>query len=80
MENIKGPILLATLYLVLYGFPPFLGIVPLTSLLFFLSPIPVFWKVYKVLKDGVVRRFTGWILLFYEAKQAQIVGTRINVC
>lgn len=53
MENVKGPILLATHYLVLYAFSPFLGIVPLTSLLFFLSPIPVFWMVYKVLKDGV---------------------------
>lgn len=53
MENIKGPILLATAYLVVYAFSPFINIPALTSLLFFLSPIPVFWMVYKILKDGV---------------------------
>lgn len=53
MEIIKGPILLATLYLVVYGFSPYVNIPAFTSLLFVLSPIPVFWMVYKILKDGV---------------------------
>ncbi len=53
MEKIKAPIYLATLYLALYGLSPFLNIVWLTSLLFFLSPIPVFWMVFRVLKDGI---------------------------
>ncbi len=53
MEKIKAPVYLATLYLVLYGLSPFLNIAWLTSLLFVLSPIPVFWMVLRVLKDGV---------------------------
>jgi len=41
------------LCLFLYGLSPFLNIAWLTSLLFVLSPIPVFWMVLRVLKDGV---------------------------
>ncbi|MCE2496641.1 MAG: hypothetical protein J4F31_08720 [Flavobacteriales bacterium] len=53
MENIKWPILLATGYLGVYAMSPYLNIPAFTSLLFILSLIPVFWMVYKVLKDGV---------------------------
>jgi len=53
MEKIKGPITLASLYLLGYGVSPFFEVVWFTSLLFFLSPIPVFWMVYKILKDCV---------------------------
>lgn len=54
MENIRFPIIATTLYLLIYTLTmmavPF---APLPWFLFGLSPLPVIWMVYRVLRFGV---------------------------
>lgn len=53
------PILIATAYLVVFvvtlGFSQILA---LSMLLVSLSPLPIIWMVYKVLRDGTPSSFT----------------------
>jgi membrane protein implicated in regulation of membrane protease activity len=66
MEKIKTPILLATLYLLIYTLVSFIpGLPALAVLLFSLSPIVVIWMVYRVLKDGEPSQYT-FEEVFYE--------------
>ena len=59
MEKIKTPILLTTLYVFVY-----LAVCELDPtarwaiMLFSLSPVPVIWMVYRVLRDGTPSTFT----------------------
>lgn len=54
MKKIKWPLLLVTAFAVFYQFTPYLGFSDQVILsLFMISPIPVLWMVYKILKDGV---------------------------
>ena len=53
MDNIKIPILLTTVYLVLYSMLPALNLVyDLIFILFVISQFMVVWLVIRVLKDG----------------------------
>jgi len=59
MEKIKWPILLATGYLLLYTATAQLeAAIQWTILLFSLSPLPVIWMVWRVLRDGTPSNFT----------------------
>lgn len=59
MEKIKTPILLTTLYVFVY-----LAVCELDPtarwaiMLFSLSPLPVIWMVYRVLRDGTPSAYT----------------------
>jgi hypothetical protein len=59
MEKIKTPILLTTLYVFVY-----LAVCELDEslrlaiFLFSLSPLPVIWMVYRVLRDGTPSAYT----------------------
>ncbi len=53
MEKIKLPILLTTLYLFIFVvISTFDALMALTFLLVSLSPVPIIWMVYRVLRDG----------------------------
>ncbi|MCH8546160.1 MAG: hypothetical protein LAT54_05460 [Cryomorphaceae bacterium] len=53
MEKIKLPIILTTIYLFLFVvISTFDALLALTFLLVSLSPIPIIWMVYRVLRDG----------------------------
>ncbi len=59
MEKIKMPILIATAYLVVFVITlGFSQILTLSMLLVSLSPLPIIWMVYKVLRDGTPSSFT----------------------
>lgn len=59
MEKIKMPILIATAYLVVFVITlGFSQILTLSMLLVSLSPLPIIWMVYKVLRDGTPSAFT----------------------
>lgn len=66
MKRIIAPIFIATLYLVLYVIIAELDATTrITLMLFSLSPIPVLWMVYKVLRDGEPSTYT-FTERFYE--------------
>lgn len=66
MKKIKWPVLLATTYAVLYQFTPYAGLPDQAIiLLFILSPIPVLWMAYKILKNGIPSQRT-FEEYFYE--------------
>jgi hypothetical protein len=78
MEKIRIPILLSSLYLLVYTLStvvPVHLVIPLT--LFSLSPIIVIWMVYKVLKDGEESTLT-FDEAFYEDHPYRRVGTPQN--
>lgn len=61
MKSIKYPILIATAYLVVYVVLMSIHMewtLRLGLFLFSLSPIPVIWMVYRVLKDGKPSKYT----------------------
>jgi hypothetical protein len=59
MEKIKAPILIATIYLFVYAITAqFETNIQLTIMLFSLSPLPVIWMVWRVLRDGTPSQFT----------------------
>lgn len=59
MEKIKTPILLSTLYVFVYLAACELDeSLRLPVFLFSLSPLPVIWMVYRVLRDGTPSAFT----------------------
>ena len=59
MEKIKMPIAITTAYVILYVSTIHLDdSLRLPILLFSLSPIPVFWMVWRVLRDGTPSPFT----------------------
>ena len=54
MKKIKWPVLLVTAFAVSYQFTPYLGFSDQVIIsLFMISPIPVLWMAYKILKDGL---------------------------
>ena len=59
MEKIRLPIIFTTIYVIVYLLT--IGIDPTLRwaiILFSLSPIPVLWMVWRVLRDGVPSPFT----------------------
>lgn len=53
MEKIKLPIIFTTVYLFIFVvISTFDALLALTFLLVSLSPIPIIWMVYRVLRDG----------------------------
>lgn len=53
MENIKFPIYLTTLYLIIYTLSPYLGFGDgIILLMFVFAPFLVIWMVIRILKDG----------------------------
>jgi len=59
MKRIITPIFVATLYLLIYMISAELDTTTrFTLFLFSLSPIPVIWMVYKVLRDGQPSPYT----------------------
>lgn len=78
MEKIKWPILLATVYLVVYTATAQLdAAIRWTILLFSLSPIPVIWMVWRVLRDGTPSNFT-FTERFYEDYHYERVPVKEN--
>ena len=66
MEKIKWPVILVTIYAFLYQFTPYAGFSDQAIiLLFLLSPIPVLWMAYKILKNGTPSQRT-FDEYFYE--------------
>ena len=60
------PIYLTTLYLIVYVFAcEFDSTVRLAIMLFSLSPLPVIWMVYRVLRDGTPSKH-NFTERFYE--------------
>jgi hypothetical protein len=59
MEKVKLPIIIATIYLVVFVFiSMFDRAMAVTMLLMSLSPLPIIWMVYRVLRDGTPSPFT----------------------
>jgi hypothetical protein len=66
MQKIKWPVIFVTAYAILYQLTPYFGFSEKTILtLFVIAPIPVFWMVYKILKDGIPSQRT-FDEYFYE--------------
>jgi hypothetical protein len=66
MEKIKLPIIVTTVYLAIYAATAQMeSAIRLTILLFSLSPLPVIWMVWRVLRDGVPSKYT-FTERFYE--------------
>ncbi|MBL0358812.1 MAG: hypothetical protein IPP72_18965 [Chitinophagaceae bacterium] len=66
MKAIKFPILLVTLFAVLYNSLPFFGVnQQLITALFAIAPFATLWMVYRILKDGIPTNKT-WENHFYE--------------
>lgn len=60
------PIIVVTLFMLVYNSLPFWGSnMGLIVVLFYLSPFPVIWMVYRILKDGKASEKT-WEEYFYE--------------
>lgn len=54
MKKIKWPITGVTVYMIFYQFTPYIGFGDEIILaMFAVSPIPITWMVYKILKDGI---------------------------
>ncbi|MCH8554236.1 MAG: hypothetical protein LAT76_03700 [Schleiferiaceae bacterium] len=59
MEKIKLPIILATVYLFIYMITATIpGQERWVVFLFSLSPLPVIWMVWRVLREGIASPFT----------------------
>lgn len=59
MDKIKTPILLTTLYVFIYLMVCELDTTARWAIMLFsLSPLPVLWMVYRVLKDGQPSKFS----------------------
>jgi hypothetical protein len=59
MEKIKTPILLTTLYVFIYLMVCELDTTARWAIMLFsLSPLPVIWMVYRVLRDGTPSEYT----------------------
>ncbi|MEM8895404.1 MAG: hypothetical protein AAGC88_12555 [Bacteroidota bacterium] len=53
MQNIKFPILFATIYLLIYNISPFVGVPEKFIIaMFIFLPIVTIWMVIRILKDG----------------------------
>ncbi len=66
MKKIKWPVILVTTYAFLYQFTPYAGFSDqVVILLFIISPIPVLWMAYKILKNGIPSQRT-FDEYFYE--------------
>jgi predicted signal transduction protein with EAL and GGDEF domain len=73
MEKIKLPIMIATAYLVVFVITlSFSSILAISMLLVSLSPLPIIWMVYRVLRDGIPSEFT-FEERFYEDYEYQRV-------
>lgn len=66
MKRIIAPLFITTLYLIIYVVSAELDTTTrFTLFLFSLSPVPVIWMVYKVLRDGQPSPYT-FSERFYE--------------
>lgn len=66
MEKIKWPVIIVTAYAFFYQFTPAIGFSDQVIMtLFMVSPIPVLWMVYKILKNGIPSQRT-FDEYFYE--------------
>ena len=66
MGKIKFPVVTVTFFVVIYNALPFFGASNSVILaLFAISPFPVIWMVYRILKDGTPTNKT-WDDYFYE--------------
>ena len=66
MKKIRFPIISVTLFMLIYNALPFLGASPdWVIALFIISPFPVIWMIYRILKDGTPSNKT-WDDYFYE--------------
>jgi len=66
MGKIKFPVVTVTFFVVIYNALPFFGVSDSMILaLFSISPFPVIWMVYRILKDGTPTNKT-WEDYFYE--------------
>ncbi len=75
MEKIKAPILLTTLYVFIYLLVCELDeSLRLAIMLFSLSPLPVIWMVYRVLRDGTPSQFTFKERFYEEYKYTRFAG------
>jgi hypothetical protein len=59
MENIKYPVVITTLIVLIYHMSPFLGATYTVVLsLFTISTVAYFWMVYTILVKGTPSRYT----------------------
>lgn len=78
MEKLRIPILLSSLYLLVYTLSTLVPVhLVLPLFLFSVSPLVVLWLVYKVLKDGKESSLT-FDEAFYEDHPYRRVGSAQN--
>jgi hypothetical protein len=66
MNKLRFPIIAVTLFMLIYNTLPFLGTGDNWIIaLFIISPFPVIWMAYRILKDGTPSGKT-WDDHFYE--------------
>ena len=59
MENIKFPILVTTIFMLIVNLMPFLGAAySIIATLLFFAPFIMMWMVYKTLKEGTPSKKT----------------------
>jgi hypothetical protein len=76
MEKIKAPILLTSLYVFIYLLACELDeSLRLAIMLFSLSPLPVIWMVYRVLRDGTPSQFTFKERFYNDYKYTRAAGS-----